>query len=65
MEISDETDLFWDMGLSSVEVMVLLGDLEDTFGIDIPMEKLRSITTVGELSEIVLAVLTEETENFG
>ena len=36
LEVTEDTSLVKDMGLSSVEVFVLLGDLEDAFGIRIP-----------------------------
>ena len=36
LDITEQTNMFTDMGLSSVEVVVMLGELEDTFGIDIP-----------------------------
>lgn len=55
LELTPDTDLFADMGLSSIEVMVMLSDLEDAFGIDIPAGELRNVSTVGELSEIILS----------
>ena len=52
--LTPETELFADMGLSSVEVVVMLGDLEDAFGIDIPAADIRDVRTVGELSDLII-----------
>ena len=55
--LTPETELFADMGLSSVEVVVMLGDLEDAFGIDIPAADIRDVRTVGELSDLIIFMM--------
>lgn len=55
--LTEETGLFEDMGLSSVEVVVMLSDLEEAFGIDIPASELRSVRTVGDLCQVVISIL--------
>ena len=55
--LTPETELFADMGLSSVEVVVMLGDLEDVFGIDIPAADIRNVRTIGELSDLIIFIL--------
>ena len=55
--LTSETELFADMGLSSVEVVVMLGDLEDAFGIDIPAADIRDVRTVGELSDLIIFIM--------
>ncbi|MCI5512289.1 MAG: phosphopantetheine-binding protein [Eubacterium sp.] len=55
--LTSETELFADMGLSSVEVVVMLGDLEDAFGIDIPAVDIRNVRTIGELSDLIIFIL--------
>ena len=55
--LTPETELFADMGLSSVEVVVMLGDLEDAFGIDIPAADIRDVRTVGELSDLIIFIM--------
>ena len=55
--LTPETELFADMGLSSVEVVVMLGDLEDAFGIDIPAADIRNVRTIGELSDLIIFIL--------
>lgn len=57
LEVTEDTSLVKDMGLSSVEVFVLLGDLEDAFGIRIPASELRQIRTAGELCRLVISIL--------
>ena len=55
--LTSETELFADMGRSSVEVVVMLGDLEDAFGIDIPAADIRNVRTIGELSDLIIFIL--------
>ena len=55
--LTSETELFADMGLSSVEVVVMLGDLEDAFGIDIPAVDIRNVRTIGELSDLIIFIM--------
>lgn len=57
LAVTEETKLFEEMGLSSMEVFILLGDLEEAFGIDIPAAGLRSVRTAGDLSKYVLELL--------
>ena len=56
-EITTATHLFAELGLSSVEVMMLISDLEDAFGIRIPASALRSVQTAGDLCSVVLKLL--------
>lgn len=53
LELSDELHLISQMGLSSVEIMLLISDLEDRFGIDLPVSELRHVATVGQLCQMV------------
>ena len=55
--LTPETELFADMGLSSIEVVVMLGDLEDAFGIDIPAADIRNVRTIGELSDLIIFIM--------
>lgn len=58
-KVSEEMHLVTDLGLSSVEVVVLLSDLEDRFGINIPTSRLRYVQTVGDLINTVVSILSE------
>ena len=55
LELTPDTEIFADMGLSSVEVVVMLGDLEDAFGISIPDEELANMKTVGDIFNYLTA----------
>ena len=56
-EISEDTLRYEDMGLASVEVYVMLCDLEEEFGITIPAASLREIRTAGDLCRLVGGIL--------
>lgn len=56
-EILDEKYLSGDMGLSSMEVFVLIADLESAFGIMIPTNQLRYIQTIGDLCELIIEIV--------
>ena len=54
MPVTLETHLIRDMGLSSVEIMLLVSDLEDHFDVTIPPARLRRAQTVGDLAQLVI-----------
>lgn len=58
-DISESTQLFGEMGLSSVEAVVMLADLEEAFGVDIPAASLRKVRTIGDICELVISILTK------
>lgn len=51
--LSEGTELYDDMGLSSMEAYVLLNDLEEAFGVRIHAAALRHVRTVGDLCDLV------------
>lgn len=55
--ITEQTHLLKDLCLTSVEIMMMISDLEDRFGIDIPSAKLRNVWTVGNLCDVVISEL--------
>lgn len=57
MEITEDTHLIRQMGLSSVEIMMMVSELEDAFGIEIPPTELRHVQTVGDLCRLVADLL--------
>lgn len=56
-ELSENTTLYEELGLASVELYVLLCDLEDAFGITISAAALREVRTVGEICQVVNNIL--------
>ena len=57
LDLTEDTGLYEDMGLASVEVYVMLCDLEEVFGISIPASALRQIRTAGDLCDLVIRCL--------
>ncbi len=53
--VSETDELIGDLGFSSIEITVLLADLEDAFSIRIPSSALRHIRCAGDLCDTVLA----------
>ncbi len=58
LKLVPELHLIQDMGLSSVEIMLLLTDLEDHFQINIPVSELRNTQTIDDLCQVILHILT-------
>ncbi|MAT92008.1 MAG: acyl carrier protein [Halioglobus sp.] len=50
IELSEDTALVADIGLSSLEVMEFIEKIEDHFDITIPLNILPDVNTVGELA---------------
>lgn len=54
LEVTEDTTLYEEMGLASVEAYVLLSDLEEAFGVRIPASALRNVRTTGDLCALVI-----------
>lgn len=54
-EITGETDLQADLGLNSLDVMSIIVEFEDTFGIKIPDEDITGLMTVGDIEAYLAA----------
>lgn len=52
-QISMETNLLNDLGLSSLDVVNIIVAFEDEFGIEIPDRKLSEIVTVGDVVKLL------------
>ena len=50
VELSETTALVADMGLSSLEVMESIEQIEDHFDISIPLNILPDVNTIGDLA---------------
>ena len=53
VELTDHTGLVADIGLSSLEVMESIEQIEDHFDISIPLNILPDVNTIGELAKKV------------
>lgn len=56
--ITENTHIVNEIGLSSIETMMLVTDLEDRFGIVIPTSGLRNVRTVADLCQLVIDELS-------
>jgi acyl carrier protein len=54
-QITPESALMDDLDLSSMEIMTMLAEVEDTFELRIPERELRGFITMNDLVEYVVA----------
>ena len=55
-DLNENTNLINDIGIDSVDVVELVVELENEFGLDeIPEEELRKLRTIGDLAAYVSA----------
>ncbi len=59
-ELTDDMRFREDLGFNSLSFMTFLGDLEDTFDIELDEENALTITTIGEALEYLETILAEE-----
>jgi len=57
IELSEDTVLQDDVGLSSLQIMELIFEVEEEFDISFPHNRLPDIRTVIELSETIVAAI--------
>lgn len=50
-EIHEDSSMLDDLSLSSMEVLAVISEVEDAFGLKIPEKELRNFVTVGDLTE--------------
>ena len=60
LTLTPETNIVADTGLDSVSVMDFVFELEDEFGITVPLDRISDVKTVGQLSEAIFAIIQEE-----
>ena len=58
IELTEDTHIINEMGLSSIEAMMLISDLDQHFGINIPTSLLRDVRTVHDLCQVVIDTLS-------
>lgn len=56
-EITSDMNLIEEIGLSSLESMVLIGELESEFGIELPIDEVKQVSNIGELQDLVIKKL--------
>lgn len=55
--LTEDTHIVNEMGLSSIETMMLISDLDQHFGINIPTSRLRNVRTIRDLTQVVIDTL--------
>ena len=58
-DITEDMSLRDDLGLSSLDFMTLLGDLEDTFDVEIDPDRAVQLNTIGEAIEMMNELMEE------
>lgn len=58
--LSGSSQLIADLGLDSLQSFEMVADLEDHFGITVPMEALQDITTLDDVARVVARVLEDQ-----
>ena len=53
VEVSDDTHIMRDLAVDSLALMNIILELEDHFDISIPLDRLASVETAGDLSKLV------------
>lgn len=53
-DVSENSVLMDDLDLSSMEILTIVADLEETFGLRIPEKELRSFVTISDLADYLV-----------
>ena len=53
MDVSEDSVLTDDLGLTSLDLISIVGDVEDSFGIRVEDEAMESIETVGDVLDYI------------
>ncbi len=54
-DVNENSVLMDDLDLSSMEILTIVADLEETFGLRIPEKELRNFVTIGDLVDYLAA----------
>ena len=53
IRVSEDSSLTEDLGLTSLDLIRIVGDIEDSFGISVEDEAMDSIETVGDVLDYI------------
>ena len=53
-EVTEESLIVHELGLSSMEVLVMIGELEDIYGVELNMKRTGNVKTVGQLCDVII-----------
>ena len=54
-DVTEDSVLMDDLDLSSMEILNVVADLEETFGLRIPEKELRNFVTISDLADYLAA----------
>ena len=54
-DVNENSVLMDDLDLSSMEILTIVADLEETFGLSITEKELRNVVTIGDLVDYLAA----------
>ncbi len=60
LALTAETNIVADTGLDSVSVMDFVFELEDEFGITVPLDSISDVKTVGQLTDAIYGLMQED-----
>ena len=52
-EITEESELIDDLGISSMDVLFLISSLEEEFKIKVSEKEIRKMSTIGDVTEVI------------
>ena len=55
-EITEDSELIEDLGISSMDVLILISSLEEEFRIKVPEKLIPKMTTVGDVVDIICEI---------
>ena len=58
-EVTADSELIDDLGISSMDVLFLITGLEEEFDVKIPVKAIREMITVADVAEIVEEIISE------
>ena len=53
VQVTHETDIARDLAVDSLALMNIVMELEDRFDLSIPLDRLATVQTVGDLSDLI------------
>ena len=58
-EVTADSELIDDLGISSMDILFLITSLEEEFKIKIPVNAIRKMNTIADVAEIVDELISE------
>ncbi len=56
-EITEDSELIDDLGISSMDVLFLISSMEEKFKIQVPESAIRKMVTVDDVAEVIASLM--------